>query len=133
MSKATTKQARTGAAGGAPWAPTQRSVPAAGQPVPATTAARSAFDLAATTRKPRTRIDLSQLEVRTDVPVPEIVARRKPGNSYPELARRMPVGGCVELPGRSACSLVSAGTKLGFRFTRRRLTEDGIYGVWRIE
>lgn len=116
--------------------PVQRSVSAAGRPPPATTAARSAFDLVpkkAGTPKTRTRLDLTAVEVRTDVPIPELAHRPRPGNTYIELAKRMPVGSCVELPERSACSLVSAGTKAGMKFTRRRLTDAGTYGVWRLE
>ena len=119
-----------------PGDPIRRHVPAAGQPMPATTAPRSAFDLVpkqAGAPKTRNRLDLTAVEVRLDVPIPELTHRPKPGNTFVELARRMPVGSCVELPERSACSLVSAGTKAGMHFTRRRITEDGIYGVWRVE
>ena len=132
----TAARARDKGASDLPGGPIQRSVPAAGQPLPATSAPRSAFDLVpkkAGTPKTRMRLDITAIEVRVGVPIPEDIRRPRPGNSYADLTKRMPVGSCVELPERCACSLVSAGTKAGIKFTRRRLNTDGLYGVWRVE
>lgn len=122
---------------------TQRTVPAAGQPAPATTAARSVFDIArGASDVPRTKpaaapaVDLSTVAIRKGVPKPE--RQRGIATQYNTLVVKMEPGDSVELPLKQARGFYSAAKKFAatadteprpaFSFRKLSPTHGG---VWR--
>ena len=91
-------------------------------------AMNSAFD----TKPKRTYvlIDASKIEIRKNVPIPE-VASRSPNGGARALLDRMGSGDMVELPTRQARGVVSLAKKLGVKVALRRLSDE-TSGVWRL-
>lgn len=125
-------------------APAQPELPAApaaaAVTAPVTQAApASAAPAAPAPRKHRKAVpplDLSQVQIRNDVPVPKIRnALHQRGNVYRELLQRLQVGESAELPAQYQDSLSNTARKMrnelpGARFVFRTLDRNRC-GVWR--
>lgn len=110
----------------------QRVIPARGQSRPQTTAAPSVFALAKASKPKRERIpfDQSAVVVKTGVPLPE---KKFAGSSYAALWQRMTPGSMVELPARTAASLIAYVKKQAAGRVAVRNLGQGVSGVWRLE
>lgn len=112
---------------------TQRRVPAGEMSKPSGAAA-SVFDIgkaaAKAARAERQEVDVSALQIRKGVPMPE--AQRGPkGGRYKDLLDRMQPGDSVVLSSKAAHSMVAAAKKLGVKVANRRLG-DGKNGIWKL-
>jgi hypothetical protein len=106
----------------------QRRVVAAGTlPPPRTSGARSVFDNGASAAGDA--LDLSQVEIRTDVPLPTAVSARSA--QFDALLARMPVGASVVLPEKVARGLVARAKRSGVPVAIRP-QGAGQAGVWRL-
>ena len=112
---------------------TQRTVPAKGQPLPATTAASSVFAAGkapkARREYTRTTLNPAAVVIRKAVPIPPSNAPSRE-SAYLALLQRMNKGDSVELTRRQATSLRSEAKKAGITVTVRHFEND-VSGVWR--
>lgn len=112
--------------------PTRRIVPATAAKPP-TAAPNSVFAAGQAAKQKRTYerkpLDISTVEIRKGVPIPESKA---PGRSsvYADLLARMKKGDSCELEHRNALSLKSVAKKAGVPLVLRKLTETHT-GCWR--
>lgn len=115
---------------------TQRTRSAADAPRPQTTAPASVFDAgkqakAAATAPRAKAFDPMAVPIKKGVPIPDSQAPGRGIDRYAELAKRMEVGDCVELPHGQANSLAAkAAKKFGHKMTKRKIS-DTLTGVWR--
>jgi hypothetical protein len=112
---------------------TQRRVPV-GEISKPTGAAASVFDIGtqakAAAKAERQEVDMSALQIRKGVPIPE--AQRGPkGGRYKDLLDRMQPGDSVVLSSKAAHSMVAAAKKLGVKIANRKLG-DGKNGIWKL-